>query len=208
MWRFRRGPPGSGFLVPRLMLNTTHPIKTERLLIRPFIESDLDDLFAFQSREDVTRFLYWNPRNRDEVGEVLKEWMVLPPMESDGQSLALAAELQGSSRVIGSLFLFQRSIEHLQGEIGFVFNPDYQGQGLATEGTAELLRIGFEGLRLHRLCGRCDARNQASARLMERLGMRQEAHLIQNERVKGEWTDELVFAILAQEWRDRGVGRA
>lgn len=89
-----------------------------------------------------------------------------------------------------------------------MFSPDYQGLGLATEGAAELLRIGFDGLRLHRLCGRCDARNQASARLMERLGMRKEAHLVQNERVKGEWTDELVFAILAEEWRARGAGLA
>lgn len=183
------------------MLNTPYPIRTKRLLIRPFIERDLDDLFAIQSREDVTRYLYWSPRDRDEVGQVLKEWTVPPAMDTEGQSLVLAAELQKSSRVIGSLFLFQRSVEHQQGEIGFVFNPDHQGQGLATEGAFELFRIGFEGLNLHRLYGRCDGRNQASARLMERLGMRQEAHLIQNERVKGEWTDELVFAILAEEWR-------
>jgi len=188
------------------MLNTAYPIKTERLLLRPFAESDRDDVFAFQSREDVTRYLYWSPRDRAEVGEVLKEWVTLPPMDADGQSLVLAAELQHSGRVIGSLFLFQRSVEHRQGEIGFVFNPDHQGQGLATEGAAQLLRIGFEGLNLHRLCGRCDARNQASARLMARLGMRQEAHLIQNERVKGEWTDELVFAILGQEWRAQAGG--
>ena len=110
--------------------------------------------------------------------------------------------------MIGSLFLFQRSVEHLQGEIGFVFNPGSQGRGLATEGAAEILRIGFQGLRLHRLSGRCDARNQASARLMERLGMRKEAHLIQNERVKGDWTDELVFAILAAEWQAQEAGRA
>jgi len=189
------------------MLNTAYPIKTERLLLRPFAERDLDDVFAFQSREDVTRYLYWNPRDREEVAEVLKEWMAVPPMDVDGQSLALAAELRESSRVIGSLFLFQRSVEHRQGEIGFVFNPAYQGRGLATEGSAELLRLGFEALNLHRLCGRCDARNQASAKLMERLGMRPEAHLIQNERVKGEWTDELVFAILAEEWWAGAGGR-
>ncbi|MGC1406649.1 MAG: GNAT family protein [Candidatus Dormiibacterota bacterium] len=189
------------------MLNTAYPIKTERLLLRPFADRDLDDVLAFQSREDVTRYLYWSPRDRVEVGEVLKGWMALPPMDADGQSLVLAAELQEANRVIGSLFLFLRSVEHRQGEIGFVFNPDYQGRGLATEGTIELLRLGFEGLNLHRLCGRCDARNQASAKLMERLGMRPEAHLIQNERVKGEWTDELVYAILAEEWWSRVGGR-
>jgi RimJ/RimL family protein N-acetyltransferase len=51
--------------------------------------------------------------------------------------------------------------------------------------------------------GSCDARNHASARLMERLGMRKEAHFMQNQFMKGEWVDELVFAILDQEWRAR-----
>jgi RimJ/RimL family protein N-acetyltransferase len=63
-----------------------------------------------------------------------------------------------------------------------------------------LLGIGFGSMRLHRIAARCDARNLASARLMERLGMRREAHLVQNELVKGEWTDELVYAIRAVEW--------
>jgi len=185
------------------MLNISYPIQSQRLLIRPFTEADLDDLFAFQSREEVTRYLYWDPRDREEVAQVLKAWTVPPAMDTDGQALVLAAELQESSRVIGSLHLFLRSVEHLQGEIGFVINPAYQGRGLALEGSSELLQIGFQELGLHRICGQCDGRNQASAKLMERLGMRREAHLIQNERVKGEWTDELIFAILAEEWRTR-----
>ncbi len=63
-----------------------------------------------------------------------------------------------------------------------------------------LLSLGFEEMKLHRIVGRCDARNTASARLLERLGMRREAHLVQNEWVKGEWTDELIFAMLDGEW--------
>jgi RimJ/RimL family protein N-acetyltransferase len=185
------------------MLQPSYPIKTERLLIRAFTEDDLEALFAIESREDVSRYLYGVPRTRDEVRGVLQERLAPPPMDTDGQSLVLAAELRQSGAMIGSLFLFLKSREHRQGEIGFVFHPDYHGRGLASEGAAELIRLGFEGLKLHRLCGRCDGRNQASARLMERLGMRQEAHLIHNEWVKGEWTDELVFAILAEEWRGR-----
>ena len=63
-----------------------------------------------------------------------------------------------------------------------------------------MLAIGFDGLGLHRIVGRLDARNRASARVLERLGMRREAHLVENEHVKGEWTDELVYALLAREW--------
>jgi RimJ/RimL family protein N-acetyltransferase len=66
-----------------------------------------------------------------------------------------------------------------------------------------LLRLGFEDLGLHRIAARCDARNTASARVMERAGLRREAHLVQSEFVKGEWTDELIYAILRSEWAAR-----
>jgi RimJ/RimL family protein N-acetyltransferase len=105
--------------------------------------------------------------------------------------------------LIGDFTLAWRSREHQLGEIGFELHPDHQGKGYATEATAVLLRLGFEELGLHRIIGRCDGRNLASARLMERLGMRREAHLRENELIKGEWTDELVYAMLASEW----VGR-
>ena len=64
-----------------------------------------------------------------------------------------------------------------------------------------MLRLGFEELDLHRIVGRLDARNTASARVLERLGMRLEAHLRENEFVKGEWVSELIYAVLAGEWR-------
>ena len=79
-------------------------------------------------------------------------------------------------------------------------HPEHHGRGYGKEGALLLLRLGFEELRLHRIVGRCDARNAASARLMERLGMRREAHLLENEFVKGEWADELDYAMLEREW--------
>jgi len=66
-----------------------------------------------------------------------------------------------------------------------------------------MLRLGFEEYGLHRIVGRLDARNTASARVLERLGMRREAHFRQNEIIEGEWTDEFVYAILRPEWQER-----
>ena len=81
-----------------------------------------------------------------------------------------------------------------------MIKPDTQGRGFATEGGRQMLRLGFEGLGLHRIVCSTDARNEASARVLRKLGMRQEAHLIENEFVKGEWQSELIFAILRDEW--------
>jgi RimJ/RimL family protein N-acetyltransferase len=119
--------------------------------------------------------------------------------------LVLAVERRDSGALIGDVNLRWLSAEHQQGEIGFVLHPDHHGQGFAREAATEMLRLGFEGLGLHRIIGRCDARNVASARLMERLGMRREAYLRENERVKGEWCDEYVYAMLALEWRARAI---
>ena len=89
--------------------------------------------------------------------------------------------------------------EHAGGEIGYVFHPDASGHGYAGEACAALLALAFRELGLHRVTARLDSRNDASARLCVRLGMRQEAHLVRSEMFKGAWSDELVFAILAEE---------
>jgi RimJ/RimL family protein N-acetyltransferase len=79
--------------------------------------------------------------------------------------------------------------------------PDFGGHGYATEAARALLRLGFDELGLHRIVARLDERNESSAKLARRLGMRQEARLVHNEFFKGEWSTELDFAMLAEEWR-------
>ncbi len=102
--------------------------------------------------------------------------------------------------MIGDFILHLLSEEHRTAEIGFIIHPDHHGRGYATEAGRVLLRIGFEDLTLHRVIGRTEARNIGSARVLEKLGMRQEAHLVENEWVKDEWQSELVYAILEREW--------
>ena len=102
--------------------------------------------------------------------------------------------------VIGDVVLFWRSREHASGEIGYVFHPDYGGQGFATEAVRALLDIAFGTYRLRRVIARIDARNLGSVRLVERVGMRKEAHLIENEWFKGAWSDEIDYAMLQREW--------
>lgn len=183
------------------MLRPTYPLLTERLSLRPFRDDDLDAFHAIQSRPDVVRYLYWEARSRDETREMLERRMLQTAIEREGDGLHLAADLPASNGLVGHFSLFFASQEHRQGEVGFVMHPDHHGHGYGTEGARLMLRLGFEELGLHRIIGRCDGRNTASARVMEHLGMRREAHLVENEWIKGEWTDELVYAMLDREWR-------
>jgi RimJ/RimL family protein N-acetyltransferase len=185
------------------VLRPDYPLRTPRLLLRPYTLGDFDALYDMQSRPDVTRYLLFGVRDPSEVRTSLKQKIAASSLVEEGGSLTLAVVLPDNGTVIGDVMLFWRSREHQQGEIGYIFHPDYGGRGYATEAAFVMLRLGFDELRLHRIIGRVDARNTASARLLERLGMRREAHFIQNEIVKGEWTDEVVYAMLADEWRAR-----
>jgi RimJ/RimL family protein N-acetyltransferase len=103
--------------------------------------------------------------------------------------------------MIGDAMLHWSSRQHQSGEIGFALHPDHHGHGYATEAARALVDYGFGEVGLHRIIGRLEARNLASARVLEKLGMRREALLIENEFVKGEWQSEIVYAILEREWR-------
>jgi RimJ/RimL family protein N-acetyltransferase len=185
------------------MLRPTYPIDTARLRLRPFRPDDLDALLGIQSRDDVTQFLYWGARTRDAVQTALSERVRQNVIHREGDKLILAVERRDTEVLIGDVNLVWLNHDTRQDETGFVLHPDHHGNGFARESAEVMLRLGFEELELHRIIGRCDGRNTASTKVMEKLGMRHEAHFRQNEIVKGEWTDEIVYALLADEWKAR-----
>jgi len=182
------------------------PIPTARLLLRPFTTDDLDDVYEYMADAEVVRYLYWEVRDRAGVAEALAG-KVGSGLEGDGSHLTLAVVLPGeggtAGKVIGEALLKYISVANRQGEVGYVLNPAYHGHGYATEAAAAILRLGFEHVGLHRIDAHLDARNTASAQVLERLGMRREAHFVENEIFKGEWGDEFVYAILENEWQAR-----
>jgi RimJ/RimL family protein N-acetyltransferase len=185
-------------------MDADHPpfrLETDRLLLRPFAPSDFDALFDIFSREDVVRLLYQGPEDEDAVRERLDRQITEREIERPGDMLRLAVVSKGNGRLIGDVLLRWIENEHRQGEIGFVLHPDHQGKGYTTEAARVLLRVAFEVLGLHRVFGRTEVRNPASARVMEKLGMRREAHFVENEFVKDEWQSEVVYAILEREWK-------
>lgn len=188
-----------GAVSAKARVGGVRPLTTDRLLLRTFTPDDVEDTFAYQSRPDVTRYLLSGPRDRAGAEESVRRMMTETELVKDGDSLAFAVVLDGA--VIGQVDLVLVSAEHRQGEVGYVFHPDHHGRGLATEATEELLRLGFEEFDLFRIVAVCNAANVASARLMERLGMRREAHFRGNRRVKGVFRDEYVYAIRQEEWR-------
>jgi RimJ/RimL family protein N-acetyltransferase len=179
---------------------TAHPIATERLRLRLLTMDDVDDVWAYQRLPEVARHMLWAARDREESRASVERMTAENELAKDGDYLTLAVTVAGDNTVIGHVELSLLSVEHQQGEIGYIFHPDHQGKGYATEAAREMLRLGFDEMGMHRVIGRCSARNTPSARVMARLGMRQEAHFVECRKVNGEWREELVFAMLRREW--------
>jgi RimJ/RimL family protein N-acetyltransferase len=187
----------------RVVLVVNAPILTNRLLLRPFRDDDLGPLHEIRSIPEVLRFTYWPAQTREQTREVIEQRRRMNHLTHEGDILVLAVETLQTHRLIGDVDLTWTSLEHRQGEVGVMLHPDGQGKGYAAEAVAALLRLAFDDLDLHRVVGRTDARNSAAAACMRRLGMRQEAHFHHLGMVDGEWYDELVFALLADEWAHR-----
>jgi RimJ/RimL family protein N-acetyltransferase len=162
------------------------PLETQRLLLRPFDPGDLEAFYEIHSDEENARWLYNEARTREQVEELLPRKIAGASIAGEGEWLSAAAVLRTTDELVCDVSLLWESEEHRQGEIGFIAHPTHHGHGYATEAARPLLAFAFETLGLHRVVGRLEPRNVASARVLEKLGMRLEAHLVENEWVKGE----------------------
>jgi len=176
------------------------PVLTERLCLRAYREDDLENIFQLRSNPDVMKLLYGEPMTREEAREALDRHMSAPRFDADGDELKMAVERRSDGAYLGNLKLQILSIEHLQGEIGYVFDPRHHGKGYAREAATAALDLGFRHFGMHRIRAHCDARNTASWKLMQKLGMKREAHFRESEFFKGVWAEDFIYAILAREW--------
>ena len=176
-------------------------ITTDRLSLTPLSRADAEAVFAYRSLPEVCRYQGWEPmRLEDAVGFI--ESLESVQFDSPDTWFQLGIRLLESDALVGDLGVhFLEDGEQV--EIGFTLAPVAQGGGLATEAVTGLLDHLFGVLKKHRVSASVDPRNARSLRLLQRLGMRQEAHFRQSMRFKGEWADDVVFAVLASEWKAR-----
>jgi RimJ/RimL family protein N-acetyltransferase len=174
------------------------PLRTERLLLRTMVNDDVDAIHAYQSREDVCRYVPYEPRTREEVAEKVAKYSGATTLAADNDYWQLAIERDG--HVIGDVYFALESVANSTAEIGWTLHPDHHGNGYMSEAAGAVLGLAFNDLALHRVKAQLDPRNHASIALCKRLGMREEAYFVEDLWFKGEWADTGVYAILAREW--------
>jgi RimJ/RimL family protein N-acetyltransferase len=178
-------------------------INTPRLILREFVPDDWQAVLAYHNDPRYLRFYPQESEGEYPVRAFVQRF-VDQELESPRQKFQLAVCLAGSGQLIGNAGvrlggLGPRQPESRQGDIGYEIAPAFWGQGYATEAARAMLDFGFTNLRLHRIWARCLAENTASQRVLEKLGMRLEGRLRQDEYFKGRWWDTLIYAILEDE---------
>ena len=177
------------------------PLKTSRLILRPFQETDLPAFAAYRSDPEVARYQSWEaPYSLAQAQDYFEELKQAHP-GMPGEWVAFAVERQSAPGIIGDCAFQVLSNDPLQAQIGYTLAREHWKQGYAAEAVQGLLNYLFEEFNLHRITATCDAENSASFRLMERVGMRREAHFIENIWFKGSWGSEYVYALLRSEWK-------
>jgi RimJ/RimL family protein N-acetyltransferase len=180
-------------------LRPAYPIRGDRLLLRPLTSRDIDALLAYRGREDVCRYVPFEPMTREGITERLTGQWTRTELTGEGQSLTLGAEVSQTGELAGDIVLFWRSEEHAGGEIGYVFNPRLGGRGYATEAVTMMLRLGFEELGMHRIIARIDERTIRRCGWPVGWACGRRPAWSRTSSSKGEWSTELDFAILAAE---------
>lgn len=178
------------------------PIQTERLLLREINASDLADVHEYASDPLVSRFEFWGPNTPDVTENVVQGWLT-QQQQWPREEVNLGVEAVSVHKLIGVITLRMKDDANRGADFGFAFNRRYWNQGYATEAARAVIDAAFRMLNVHRVWAGCDTRNIGSYRVMEKLGMRREAHLRKDVWQKGEWRDSYRYAVLQEEWLDR-----
>lgn len=178
-------------------------LTTARLELRRFRVDDLEAFVAYRSDPEVARYQSWLAPYPVQEGRDLIEQLQRSNPDTPGEWFQFAVTPRGGGPLIGDCAALVLPEEPRHAEVGFTFAPAYQGRGYATEAVIRLLEYLLVERGKHRVAASCDDRNLRSAALLERVGMRREAHLIESSWWKGEWTNDLCYAILQREWLSR-----
>jgi RimJ/RimL family protein N-acetyltransferase len=178
-----------------------HEIVTERLVLRPLQPDHVEAFAAYRSNPDVARYQSWDTTYSRADAEQLVAAQEGLSLGEPGPWLQIAAVDRTTGALCGDCAVRVLTDQPATAEVGVTFAPATQGSGLATEALAALVSRLFEDHDMHRVFAQADDRNPAVHRLLERLGFRCEARLVQADWFKGEWTTLRIYACLRNEWR-------
>ena len=177
------------------------PLETQRLIIRPFRDADIEPFLAYRNDPEVVKYQGWNfPYSREMAQEFIAHMKSASPV-AIGSGYQSAIENRETGEMIGDLFHLLGQGDSPQARVGYTLSRAHWKKGYASEAVKGLLDFFFYELSVHRVVADCDTENTASVRLLERLGFRREAHFIESFWMGNYWGDEYYYGLLEREWK-------
>lgn len=174
--------------------------ETERLIIRPFSSSDLEEFLDYRSDPEVAAYQGWQVPYTRAMAEEFITHMSLQAANVPGEWLQLAIVVKESGQFVGDIAYYLLGDDPRQAEIGLTLRRSAWKNGYAQEAGLCLLAYLFEELRLHRVRANCDVENHGAYRTLEKLGLRREAYFVENLWFRDRWSSEYWYAMLDREW--------
>jgi ribosomal-protein-alanine N-acetyltransferase len=175
----------------------TLPVCTHRLQLRDFTKDDFDAVHAYSSDPRVTRYLFFGPRDDSATVDYLED-ILASQRERPRTRWELAVEETASGRLIGACDL--SLVEGNVFDLGYMLGTPDWGKGYATEIAVALADTAFLELRAERVISTVDVNNNASMRVLEKVGMRWEAVYRKYRRAKNRWWDCHLFVLPRAVW--------
>jgi RimJ/RimL family protein N-acetyltransferase len=176
-------------------------IETPRLLMKPLQLQDTQGMYAYRSDPGVTRYQSWQPVKEEEVKAFILKYGngSINVVDSWCQ---MGVYRKATQELIGDVGMHFLPPNAQQVELGFTISPRHQRQGYAAEAVDALLSYLFGSLNKHRIMASVDPRNTASIALLEKIGMRKNAHHIQGVWTPEGWGDDMIYTVLREEWQN------
>ena len=180
-------------------------LETGRLVLREIVPADAEDLFRIFSDEETMR--YWSCRPYTSVDQAHRLIEALAKVRFADAGINWAITLRGDERLIGKCGYNEWRKAHRRGDISYILSPEQRGKGIVSEALGAMLDYGFDHMNLHSVEAGVTPGNDASTRMLQRLGFRLEGHFRENFLTERGFVDSLIYSLLRSDW-DSARGRA
>ncbi|MFO8009112.1 MAG: GNAT family N-acetyltransferase [Candidatus Brocadiia bacterium] len=175
-------------------------LTTKRLILRDVTEDDWRAVHEYAADPEVTRYLPFGPNTEEQTRQFIQR-TIQAQQDDPRRKFELGIVLPRTGELIGGCRVSLEDAGNRSGSIGYILHRDHWGRGIMTEAASELLRFGFSELDMHRIWATCDELNVASARVLEKIGMKREGLMREDTWMEERWRSTYLYAVLEQEWR-------
>lgn len=173
-------------------------LNTKRLALRSLQIDDAEALFKYRSDAITNQYQGWIPKTNDDARNFISK--VAEKIDEYGTWFQFAIVLEVTGELVGDIGIHFFDADNFQVEVGCTLAKKNHSKGIAVEALKTLINYLFTNLNKRRITCSIDPRNSPSIKMVERLGFRKEAHFKQSIFIDGEWYDDMVYALLKDEW--------